>query len=194
MHKRLSAGFTLVEVLVAMAVLSLIIVALAGVMRTTSGTLERVEDAVQRTENIRAVARFLRGSLSQARNLLVDTGEGGQRLHFFSDGQSIEWIAPLPHAHPFGGMHVHRISLVGSELRFQSVPYELGGGLIDWTQVESRQLLDEVAFWEVRCEYVDEARRHVDETCARGRMPDAVSIRVAHAGRYWPELIVGVRQ
>ena len=58
-------GFTLVEVLVVMSLLSLVMLAMGSALRTTAQTEERVDQRLQRADEMRLAADFLRSILGR---------------------------------------------------------------------------------------------------------------------------------
>ena len=53
-------GFTLVEVLVVLSLLSLVMLAMGSALRTTAQTEERVDQRLQRADEMRVTTGFLR--------------------------------------------------------------------------------------------------------------------------------------
>ena len=62
-RKQRQRGFTLVEVLVVMTLLSLVVLALGSALRTTAQTEERVDQRLARNDEIRVVTGFLQSVL-----------------------------------------------------------------------------------------------------------------------------------
>ena len=58
-------GFTLIEVLVVISLLSLLMLAMGSALRTTAQTEERVDQRLQRTDEIRVASGFLRSVLGR---------------------------------------------------------------------------------------------------------------------------------
>ena len=73
----LHRGFTLVEVVVALAVLSLIMLATVTGLRTLGNTQVAVDRQVDRVSELRAVSSFLRDSFGAA---VTGSGGGGLSL------------------------------------------------------------------------------------------------------------------
>ena len=64
-RKQRQRGFTLVEVLVVMTLLSLVVLALGSALRTTAQTEERVDQRLARNDEIRVVTGFLQSVLGR---------------------------------------------------------------------------------------------------------------------------------
>ena len=59
-------GFTLVEVMVALVVLSLLMLGTLSALRTFGDTQTRIKATAQQTDQVRQVSQFLRNTLRQA--------------------------------------------------------------------------------------------------------------------------------
>ena len=62
---RRQRGFTLIEVLVVMTLLSLVVLALGSALRTTAQTEERVDQRLARNDDVRVVTGFLQSVLGR---------------------------------------------------------------------------------------------------------------------------------
>ena len=87
-------GFTLMEVLIAMALLSLLMLALGSTLYSAAQTEERVDARVQSAEDLRLAARFLQEALSQASLRPVRQGNERLRPFFSGQAQAVEWVGP----------------------------------------------------------------------------------------------------
>ncbi|MEM1080506.1 MAG: prepilin-type N-terminal cleavage/methylation domain-containing protein [Pseudomonadota bacterium] len=115
--QRRQSGFTLIEVMLATALIA-IIMALAysgfraGVRATTSG-----EDRIEETNRIRLAHEFVRRQISLAQPLIIEQDEDGQSppIRFEGDGDRIRLVAPLPGYLGFGGPYVQEFRLERGE-------------------------------------------------------------------------------
>lgn len=138
-------GLTLVEVVVAMAVLSLIVLALGASLRGLSQSAERVDARVQQIDEMRLTAALLRELLASVAAVRAD---GPQRALLFEAGpQHLAWIAVMPARFGPGGQHALRLAAEtlddGSQalvLRFAPWRGE-AARFPDWTRAESRVLV-----------------------------------------------------
>ena len=93
--KHRSAGFTLVELLVAIMILSLFMTASMGAVRVASKSWAAGQQRADATEQMRAVADFLRRQFSQLPALTV--GEGNdERLAFVGAGEGVMFVTSAP--------------------------------------------------------------------------------------------------
>src|SRR5450830_1504104 len=106
-------GFTLVELLVAMSLLSLVMLALVSALRTAAQTEERVDRKLQSADELRLVSSFLRevlGRISVQKTPLVK--QAGDSPYFFrGEPNEISWLGVLPARHGVGGRHHLRLFL-----------------------------------------------------------------------------------
>jgi general secretion pathway protein J len=104
-------GFTLVEMLVALVLISLIVSMLFGGLRLASRTWDGVEAKAQRTEAQRLARSFLRRSLLQSRKVLWQS-ERRQFILFYGDAGQLEFVTPLAGHVGLGGLYLLRVALL----------------------------------------------------------------------------------
>jgi general secretion pathway protein J len=92
---RRSAGFTLVELLVAIMILTLFMTASMGAVRIAGKSWAAGQERADATEQMRAVADFLRRQFAQLPALSV--GEGtDERLAFVGEGEGVMFVTSAP--------------------------------------------------------------------------------------------------
>ena len=93
-----SAGFTLLELLVALMLLGLISTLALGGVRLGARTWETVTAKAEENGRAQMVRAFLARELAQAVPVFVPDGNGEQRLAYEGDRESLVFVAPLaPH-------------------------------------------------------------------------------------------------
>ena len=93
--RRRASGFTLVELLVAITILSLFMTAAMGAVRIASRSTTAGVVRADTTEEMRAVSDFLRRQFAQLPHMTI--GEGGdERLAFAADQKNLRFVAPAP--------------------------------------------------------------------------------------------------
>jgi general secretion pathway protein J len=94
-YSKRSGGFTLVELLVAIMILTLFMTASMGAVRIASRSWAAGQERSDTTEEMRATADFLRRQFAQL--LFLTIGEGDeQRLLFIADQKHVRFVAPAP--------------------------------------------------------------------------------------------------
>ena len=92
---RRSAGFTLVELLVAIMILTLFMTASMGAVRVASKSWAAGQERADATEQMRAVADFLRRQFAQLPALTVGEGQK-ERLAFVGAGEGVMFVSSAP--------------------------------------------------------------------------------------------------
>lgn len=104
-------GFTLVELLIALAIVSLITLMLFSGLQLGSRAWEGVDAVSERVSEVRLARDFLMTTLSQARPTTIVL-EGSEELILAGDGESLEFAAPLSEQVGVPGLYILRLSLV----------------------------------------------------------------------------------
>jgi general secretion pathway protein J len=169
-HNR-SRGFTLIEVMIALVILSLIMVATLSALRTFGNTQTSLDRMVARVDEIRTVSAFLG--------------------YFRGNSGELVWKAPVIFGTSYGGTMLLRLvqdqdSLV---LQWQKPPAPISAAR--WDDSPSRVLVEDLQEFQVSYR-----PRYDAETRSKWKGPDApaqVSLVIKASERYWPELIVQVQ-
>lgn len=108
---RLARGFTLLEILLALALMALVMLgvwgALAGATRVT-----RAADAVMaHSENVRTVQQFLRRHVAAAGMMPWFDGTDARARVFDGGATSMRYVAPLPMQSGHAGLYLQTLSL-----------------------------------------------------------------------------------
>ncbi len=106
---RRAAGFTLVEVLVALVILAMLMAALYAAFRFSARALEAARARGTMIEEMAAGISFLRERLSQAQNVLLTTGPQSQEASFAGDAGALAFVAPMPADISLGGLYYFRL-------------------------------------------------------------------------------------
>lgn len=114
MSRTRAAGFTLIEVLLATALLASGLALGFATLRAATATVERGEAMAARSERMRAVEGFLRRRLAAAQAIAFgqDPDNGGA-LRFIGEPDRIRFVADLPSYLGRGGPHLHDIAVYG---------------------------------------------------------------------------------
>jgi general secretion pathway protein J len=194
---RARAGLTLVEVMVALAVLSLVTLVVGASLRGLSQSTQRLNQRVESIDSLRVGSAFLRDALSLA--VSVRGTQAGSPLLFDAAPDRMAWVAVMPVRFGASGRHVFRLAAEGQPdgsralvLRYAAWP-PAAVGFPDWSQTESRVLLAGLERLNLSYEGSGVAAGWQPTWDALERLPGRVRIDVEGAGGAWPPLILPLR-
>ena len=110
----LSPGFTLIELIIALALIGLITLLLFSGLRLGTRAWEGVDTLAERTAELRVARNFLARALAQARPAQI-AFDGEQVLVFGGDAENLEFVAPLSEHVGTPGLYVLRLTLARGE-------------------------------------------------------------------------------
>ena len=193
-----SRGFTLVEVMVAMAVLSLIMLATISGLRTLGNTQGAIDRMTERVDELRTISSFLRDTLettvvgesSSGLSLGGTSSSSSKSTVFELSPTSLTWKSSILFGEGYGGTHLLRVAQEGDELVLRWQIPAANGVPEKWDDAPSRTMVHRLEEMEVayRREFDGEWLQKWDK---RG-LPALVRTRFKVAGRYWPDLIFEV--
>lgn len=182
-------GFTLVEVIVSLAVLSMILLALVSSMRMLADTQTRLNERVEATQKVQFISSYLTNVLMHAMPLSSQAPESEGGVLFRGEQHELMLVGPISSAAQVSGLQITRFSVDDQArltLQFSPFPDE---GVVSWENVESYPLLDDAQ--------VDFAYRDAqDEMWVDSwpdnelRLPELIRVQVRTGGREWPDLVI----
>ncbi len=186
-------GFTLLELLIALGVTTLVLALLFSGFGLIGRTEDRNQARIERAERMFVVSQWLGRKLDGLRPLArVDAGVVSG---FFSGNPAgALWIAPLPERGEGGGLHVLRVGPLRHpdgrvDLLVEALPYDGARMQLDWTQALRQVLLADAR--SLQWHYQDGRGgawvRQWD--AAQGRYPVRVKIELGDAQGDWPPLV-----
>ncbi|MEM1404590.1 MAG: prepilin-type N-terminal cleavage/methylation domain-containing protein [Pseudomonadota bacterium] len=194
-RRRAVKGFTLIEVLVALTILSMVMVATVTGMRTLARTQVSLEAVTTRNDEVRAVSSFLRDAFESA---VLGSSSGGLSLGggqneatvFEMSPTSLIWKTGLRFGESAGGSYVVRIADEAGDLALRWQQMGADGRLQPWNNVSSRTLVEGLQEFSVAY------RRRlngpwVSRWDSQGA-PGWVRLRVKANDRFWPDLVMVV--
>jgi general secretion pathway protein J len=125
---RRAGGFTLLEILLALALLALVMLGVWGAMASATRITHAADAVMARSEDVRTVQQFLRRYVSAAQ-LQPYLAEGDVRARMFEgDATSMRYVGPLPMQSGHAGLYVQTIRLAkgasgGASLELAYQPY-----------------------------------------------------------------------
>lgn len=190
-------GFTLVELLIVLVLMSLITLALASAMRTAAQTEERIDARLERIDDLRIASDFLRAVLGRvSAQKRVGVLEAGSSQHYFMGAASeVRWVGVMPARYGAGGRYHFRLHLQENQtLALQYLPWFDSPAQPDWTLATYASLATGVT--ELSLQYEDASDEPVQwgaPWAVADRMPARIAINVQTEKGTWPELVVPLR-
>jgi general secretion pathway protein J len=195
------AGFSLVEVLVALVLLSLLCTALFSSVRFGVTAWQRGGERSDQIHTSMLVQDLLRRLIGQAYPLVLSDGTGAGRVDFAGTAASLDFLAPVPVALASGGRARFRLAIErrgeGADLVLTSRP-ELAAG--EAAAEQSRKTLlarietaDFAYFGAFRSQSVGQWH---ENWAGELSLPALVRVRVSFARsdpRLWPDLTIATR-
>ena len=192
-------GFTLVELLVVMVLLSLVVLAMGSALRTAAQTEERVDDRLLRSDEMRVADEFLHsvlGRISARKNAALQTS-GDSQFVFKGGAQEMEWVGTMPARYGAGGRYHFHLGLEGQSggalvLRF--TPWIDDATPPDWGSADTYVLTGRVR--DLQIQYQDNqveppawGAPWADPT----RLPGRVMLSLQTASGPWPDIVIAMR-
>lgn len=194
--RRPERGFTLVEVVVALALLVLVMLGALSGLRTIGQASGRLDSQAMSNEDHRLVPVFLQSVVATASNRQrIDPRSLQPQSWFAGEPNEISWLGVMPARHGAGGL-THLRLYVDSDrgrLMLQLVPHRPELDELDWGEVESRVILENVSELSIRYRGALEGEwlTSWDDPVA---LPEWVSLGMSERGREWPPIVVRILQ
>lgn len=194
-------GFTLVELLVTMALLSLLMLGMASALRTMAQTEERVDARLADADEFRVATGFLRvilGRISAQKNTL-SLRAGSSPYLFEGLPNAMSWIGIMPARYGAGGRNFFHLSMESVQgeaaLVVRFVPWKDSATFPDWAQTQSQVLVRGVTAFAFA--YEDAHQEPPVWVSSWGRIdsvPERVRLELQTASGQWPVWIVAMRR
>lgn len=198
-QRRSQAGFTLVEVLIALSLLAVLMLLLTGALRSAGQTETRVDQRLQQADELRVAQYFLRDVLRRAsvRPAAVGGAGAGTQPLFAAGPTELAWVGVLPGGYGIGGRHFLRLAIEpaggASALVLRYLPWSDLPAFPDWSQAHAQVIVPHADGLSLR--YLDDrADQWRDDWPARAgtanwSLPGAVELQLTSATA-WPVLVV----
>lgn len=192
-------GFTLVEMLVVLSLLSLIMLAMGSSLRTMAQTEERIDQRLLRADEMRVAVSFLRSTLTRVSARKVTPPPPAKTGVMFATGpQAVAWVGVMPARYGAGGRYFFRLALEpeggGRALTIRFVPWVDRVDFPDWDRAEARVLVRDVSSIALR--YQAARGRELGWMSSwqdADRLPDQIQLDIETAHRVWPTINLPMR-
>jgi general secretion pathway protein J len=105
-------GFSLLEVLAALALLTIVLLGVYSGISTASRIVRSGDQAIERMDEIRSAQSFLRSELAQALAVPFDQTDDGDPIVFSGTSRTLRYVAPMPGYLSKLGPQLQTVSLV----------------------------------------------------------------------------------
>lgn len=198
--RRMRRGFTLLEMLVVMVLLSLLMVGMGGALRSVGQAGERIDLRLSRSDDLRVAVSFLRSTLGQVsgRKLLSPEQPGLPGVLFAGSAGAVAWVGVMPARYGAGGRSFFRLaveSVAGrAALVIRFVPWVDAPAFPDWSRAQARVLVSNVTAFSIRYE---DARQMpavwLPDWPRTDRTPQRLTLQIATDAGAWPALVIPLR-
>lgn len=202
--RRHSTGFTLVELLVAIMILTLFMTAAMGAVRIASRSTTAGVVRADTTEEMRAVSDFLRRQFAQLPYMTIGEGRD-ERLAFAANQKNLRFVSPAPLYSRGAGLMIYTLSAKRTDdgrevLTLSYAPFDPGTENFENARSTAPMILT-TGFETVEFEYfgaeMDKEQPDWKPVWREDaeRLPTAIRIRTRteFGGAGWPDLLYTLR-
>jgi general secretion pathway protein J len=191
------AGFTLVEVIVAMALLSLVMLVLGSSIRSMGASADRVDARTASMDQMRVATGFLGEIVGRVSSQPQEPPATG--VLFVGAAQAMSWIGVMPARFGPAGRHFFRIAperlddgSTGLVLRFIAWRWEQKT-MPDWSRADSRVLVRDVDSVALSYQGDGFGQGWIAAWPADAKkLPPRVRLLVVARGSEWPPIVLAM--
>ncbi|MCE4369536.1 type II secretion system protein J [Xanthomonas hortorum] len=203
MSRSRSAGFTLIEVLLATMLLVGGLALAFATLRSASAVSQRGEAIAQRSERVRAVEEFLRRRLAAALPIAMGIDPQSQQpMLFIGEPQRMRFAADVPDYLGRGGPYLHDLSVAGDgeqrNLLIALTMLQSGKSIEEGTTLPPETLAEGVQQVSFRYRGMDPQSGRLSAWLPQwewhDRLPLLVRIEIRSGNAVWPPLVVALPQ
>jgi len=167
-------GFTLLELLIAITILSLILVALSGGLHFAGSAWRKQEDQISRQGDINALQGVLRQMLASGRD-------------FEGTSQSLKFVGRMPAALERGGLYDIDLTWGGGDLLLSWKPHFKGASA--GLEQNDARLLEGVTDFDLAYYFADKGWQRASND--KSKPIDMIAMKARLTGsRAWPTLVI----
>lgn len=192
-------GFTLVEVLIALVLISLLMLLLTAAMRSMGQSETAIAERVEQVEDYRTAVNFVRDVLGEAsaRPIARSVANGTSPPAFFVGSPAeLSWIGVMPARYGVGGRHYMRLALENGALVLRYAPWLDAAAFSNWGSANSVVLVPDVG--QLNLSYQDPRTGQwlpawpPEDVANNLPLPSAVQLELNSTRMVWPSLVVAV--
>jgi len=198
----LQRGFTLIELLVVMTLLSVIMLGLVTALRNMAQTESKIDQRLERLDEIRVARTFLQQTLSRVSSSSLDApgAPGKTIIPFAATPDILTWVGILPARPNLGGRHFFRLAMedtpTGDELVLRFAPWQPDLMSPDWSQTEARILIRGISKMAIQTQGLPPQGHALAQSWPKGWqngwpitnvLPEQLRLNLTDAQGGWPE-------
>lgn len=191
-------GFTLVEMLISVALLSLVMLALGAALRSAALSEVRVDQRLAESDEFRSANAFLRSILGRVsiRRVPGVVSTDGSKVHFDGKPDRMVWVGVMPARNGTGGRHFFTLGVEQTDsglrgLVVRYVPWTDRQELPDWATSEARVLASNVEGLGIR--YESATGTWDSQWRDRDTAPRRIVLAIGTAALAWPDISIALR-
>lgn len=196
-----AAGFTLLEVLAALALLSLLLLGVYSGVRSATHTVQAGTLKIEQLDEVRSAQMFLRRELEQAMAQAIARDDSGNNIYFIGSSDEMRFVAPMPDYLGVSGPQIVDIKIVSGGDHGKQLVASLAVLPPDGSKPkplgDPQVLVDGVTDGSFSYRGINQQGQATDwqsDWQDPGFMPNLVSIKLTlRSGREWPQLSAPLR-
>lgn len=194
-------GFTLMEVLGALVLLTLLLLGVYSGIRSATHTVQAGTQKIEQLDEVRSAQMFLRRELEQAMTQPIAHDDSGNSIFFVGSSDDMRFVAPMPDYLGVSGLQLIEIKLVSGGDKGKQLVASLAvlppDGSKPKPMGDPQVLVDGVVDGSFSYRGLDQQGQPMDwqgDWKFAGTMPNIVAIKLAlQNGREWPQLSAPLR-
>lgn len=199
-RRKTKQGFTLIEVLLAMTLLSIMIVLLFGSLKICAESWERGEKKIAEVNSVAAVYNFFQRHLSVARPLWNDFNPEERLFSFQGDRRALQFVSAFPSSAGRSGLQLITLTLQKENreqiIKVTLTPFFPAAEGEEW-QIEEETLIrgvQDLSLAYFGPENGANASRWQQEWLQKSALPQLVKIKITLENEmFWPEMVIAPR-
>ncbi|MBK8816272.1 MAG: prepilin-type N-terminal cleavage/methylation domain-containing protein [Methylococcaceae bacterium] len=198
--RKINAGFTLIEVLIAMTLLGIMVVLLFSSMKTCAESWQKGEDKIAEVNDAAVVYQFFQHHLTTALPLWDDFSEKDSRVFAFQGKHDeIQFVSSFPASAKKTGLQLFSLKLMkddeGQSIQVSITPFFPSAEGEEWRK-EEVTLLNHVSSFSLSYFGSDDIQGegYWQDVWQQESQPRLVKIKIERDdGSYWPDMLFDMK-